>query len=157
MASVNPSFGDKGATCKIELPETINYVDMQFLKYKCNVASPILKNNWEILLPKCKDFLTLVDRQKVAFDVRVKDLNTILISGFFKEEEAREIKKYRYQMKNNLAARKMRDNQRKVEDDIEEDINNLSEEKDELLKEKQELLKEILFYQNASQNTDNMQ
>ena len=130
------------------LPENISQTEFQFLSHKCESATPILKENWDVLIPKCRNFLTLVDKEKVAFDVGVKELNNILISGYFTADEAKIIKKFRYQVKNNFAARRMRDNHREVEVGIESEIEMLMSEKEALQGEKNVLSVEISFYQN---------
>ena len=147
MSSGSPLYADQQELCII-LPENISQAEIQFLSHKCESAVPILKENWDVLLPKCRSFLALVDREKVAFDIGVKELNNILISGFFTADEVKIIKKFRYQVKNNFAARRMRDNHRKVEDKIESEIEVLMSERKALLKEKNNLTVEISFYQN---------
>ena len=142
MAAKYPTSSNQDNFCP-------NRSDIQFLSYKCKTAFPILKENWDVLLPQNQDFLTLVDREKVAFGVGVKELNSILISGYFTPEEAKVIKKFRYQMRNNFAARKMRDNYRKLSECTEYEILDMTVEKDILRKEKENLSWEIQFYQRA--------
>ena len=147
MSSGSPLSTNEQELCVL-LPENISQSEIQFLSHKCESAVPILKENWDVLLPKCRNFLALVDKEKVAFEVGVKELNNILISGFFTVEEVKIIKKLRYQVKNNFAARRMRDNHRKVEDEIISEIELLMREKECLRNEKKTLTIEISFYQN---------
>ncbi|KAI6660937.1 hypothetical protein LOD99_13661 [Oopsacas minuta] len=151
MASNDSTQSNQNGFCMI-IPENIGQSELQFLSHKCKSAIPILKENWDVLLPKCRDFLTLIDREKVAFDIGVKELNSILISGFFTTEEVKAIKKFRYQVKNNFAARKMRDNYRKIGENIEFEIEILMKEKGALISEMENLSSEISFYQKEMAN-----
>ena len=131
------------------LPTNISPVDMEFLKHKCKKAVPILKENWTVLLPKSRDFLSLVDKEKIAFSIGVRKLNLIFDSGFFTAEEERMIKKIRYQGRNNLAAKNMREKYRIKDEEFEENINELRHEKEILIKEKESLTHMILVYKQA--------
>ena len=131
------------------LPTNISSGDREFLKHKCEAAVPILKDNWTILLPKSRDFLNLVDKQKIAFSIGVKKLNSIFDSGFFTAEEEKLIKRLRYQGRNNLAARNMRDKYRSRDEDSEREIRELIQEKENLIEEKRRLTLTILNYKKA--------
>ncbi|KAI6660936.1 hypothetical protein LOD99_13660 [Oopsacas minuta] len=131
------------------LPTNISQVDLEFLKHKCETAVLILKADWAILLPKCRDFLSLVDKQKVSFDISVRKLNEILESGFFTAEEERLIKKLRYQGRNNLAAKSMRERYRVKDEVIQNEIEVLRQEKQFLIQEKASLTHIIMSYKSA--------
>ena len=143
MTSANHNF------LQPTLPGNISLADMEYLQHKCEAATPILKNNWEVLLPKCTDFVTLVDKKKVSFDIGIRDLNNILISGFFTSEEERLIKKLRYQGRNNLAAKTMREKYRMKDEQSESEIEDLRQERDNLIHEKEQLISSIVSYRNA--------
>ena len=131
------------------LPTNISPVDMEFLKHKCETAIPILKDNWTVLLPKCRDFFSLVDKQKIAFSIGVRKLNLIFDSGFFTAEEERVIKKLRYQGRNNLAAKNMREKYRVRDEESEREISELRMEKEILIEEKKKLTIMIFNYKKA--------
>lgn len=131
------------------LPKSISQEDMEYLKLKCETAAPILKNDWSVLLPKCRDFISLVDKQKVAFNLGVRKLNEILESGFFTSEEERMIKKLRYQGRNNLAAKTMRDKYRIKDEEVEKEIEILKQERLSLQQEKENLTRIIRSYKIA--------
>ena len=137
------------------LPESISQEDMEYLKLKCEIAVPILKNEWSVLLPKCRDFISLIDKQKVAFNLGVRKLNQILESGFFTSEEERMIKKLRYQGRNNLAAKTMREKYRMKDEVVEKEIEILQQERQSLIQEKEDLTRIITSYKIAmDQMTD---
>ena len=100
-------------------------------------------------LPKCRDFISLVDKQKVAFNLGVRKLNEILESGFFTSEEERMIKKLRYQGRNNLAAKTMRDKYRIKDEEVEKEIEILKQERLSLQQEKENLTRIIRSYKIA--------
>ena len=131
------------------LPESISQEDMKYLKLKCETAVPILKNDWSVLLPKCRDFISLIDKQKVAFNLGVRQLNEILESGFFTSEEEKMIKKLRYQGRNNLAAKTMREKYRMKDEVVEKEIEELKHERLSLIQERENLIKIITSYKIA--------
>ena len=75
-----------------------------------------------------------------------KELNTITSSGFFSEEEKRAIKKMRYQGRNNMAAKAMREKRKVVELKDQQDLHLLEQEKRNLIDEMEQLKEEIAFY-----------
>ena len=121
-------------------------LEKEYLFRKCHVSRSILRENWNILLYKSSDFLTIVDKDKVAYHVTSKELNTITSSGFFSEEEKRAIKKMRYQGRNNMAAKAMREKRKVVELKDQQDLHLLEQEKRNLIDEMEQLKEEIAFY-----------
>ena len=121
-------------------------LEKEYLFRKCHVSRSILRENWNILLYKSSDFLTIVDKDKVAYHVTSKELNTITSSGFFSEEEKRAIKKMRYQGRNNMAAKAMREKYKAVELKDQQDLHLLEQEKRNLIDEMEQLKEEIAFY-----------
>ena len=131
------------------IPSTKHEADIQYLIHKCKLSKPILKQNWSILLPKCSNFITIVDKDKVAFEVSSKDLNTILESGFFSDREQKVIKKMRYQGRNNMAAKAMREKYKLRDRKAEFEVSKLEQTKLILIQEKAKLMNEINYYQNG--------
>ena len=128
------------------IPATKQEADIKYLVHKCQISKSILKQNWCILLPKCSNFLTIVDKDKVAYEVSSKDLNNILSSGFFSENEQKTIKKMRYQGRNNMAAKLMREKYKARDRRVESELTKLKQKKLELQHEKEKLKEEISQY-----------
>ena len=135
------------------IPSTKHEADIQYHLHKCKLSKPILKQNWTILLPKCSNFITIVDKDKVAFDVSAKELNTILDSGFFTDKEVKVIKKMRYQGRNNMAAKAMREKYKLRDRKAEFEVTKLEQTKLTLIQEKANLMNEIIFYQKGICNS----
>ena len=125
------------------IPATKQEADIKYLVHKCQISKSILKQNWCILLPKCSSFLTIVDKDKVAYEIASKDLNNILTSGFFSENEQKTIKKMRYQGRNNMAAKLMREKYKARDRRVETEMTKLKQIKLDLQIEKERLMQEI--------------
>ena len=121
-------------------------LEKEYLCRKCHVSKSILKENWNILLYKSSNFLKIVDKDKVAYHVTSKELSNIISSGFFSEEEKKAIKKMRYQGRNNMAAKAMREKYKAVEVKDQCELQLMKQEKIELLDEMEQLKLEIAFY-----------
>ena len=130
------------------IASTKQEADIKYLVHKCQISKAILKQNWHILLPKCDSFLTIVDKDKVAYGISSKDLNYILLSsGFFSESEIKVIKKMRYQGRNNMAAKLMREKYKTRDRRVENELTKLKKIKQELQNEKEKLIQEIGNFQ----------
>ena len=126
--------------------ESLPQVYKQYIVNKYQLANPLLKNDWKRLLPTAENFISLVDKNQVAFNVSVKELNKILLSGYFTMDEQQAIKRMRYQGRNNQAAKVMREKYKQKDRSVSYDLKNLEKEKLELITEKEKLLAEIKHY-----------
>ena len=126
--------------------ESLPQVYKQYIVNKYQLANPLLKNDWKRLLPTAENFISLVDKNQVAFNVSVKELNRILLSGYFTMDEQQAIKRMRYQGRNNQAAKVMREKYKQKDRSVSYDLKNLEKEKLELITEKERLLAEIKHY-----------
>ena len=126
--------------------ETLPKVYKQYIVNKYQLAIPLLNNDWKRLLPTAPNFISLVDKNNVAFNVSVKQLNKILLTGYFTMDEQQAIKKMRYQGRNNQAAKVMREKYKKKDRTVSCDLQMLEKEKVELIAEKEKLLAEIKQY-----------
>ena len=131
------------------------YLPNEYKRYitaKYQLALPLLRNNWRIMLPTAPSFIKLVDKNNVAFNVTVKELNKILLSGYFTAEEQQTIKKMRYQGRNNQAAKVMRDKYKEKDIEIITELEALQKEKQTLMVERSKLAQEISYYRNVLSN-----
>ena len=135
--------------------ETLPHVYKKYIVNKYQLAIPLLRNEWKKLLPTAPNFISLVDKNNVAFNVSVKELNKILLSGYFTMEEQQAIKKMRYQGRNNQAAKVMREKYKQKDKVVSSDLQKLEKEKADLIAEKEQLLADIKQYQILISNERN--
>ncbi|KAI6660939.1 hypothetical protein LOD99_13663 [Oopsacas minuta] len=128
--------------------------DTVYLLKKCQESELILKQNWRVLLPKC-NFLKIVDKNKVAYDISGKELNRIFSTGFFTDYEMKFIKKMRYQGRNNMAAKLMREKYKSRDRQVELSMEMLRREKLRLKNEKEQLIREIEQYKKFFDDSQN--
>ncbi|KAI6660938.1 hypothetical protein LOD99_13662 [Oopsacas minuta] len=127
--------------------ETLPNMYKHYIVNKYQLASPLLREEWRKALPTAPNFLSLVDKNNVAFNVSVKELNRILLSGYFTMDEQKAIKKMRYQGRNNQAAKVMREKYKLKDSSFSCNLQSLKKEKSELLAEKEKLIAEIKQYE----------
>ena len=82
----------------------------------------------------------------MAYHVTSKELSNITSSGFFSDEEKKAIKKMRYQGRNNMAAKAMREKYKAIEVKDQREVQLMQQEKIKLLDEMEQLELEIAFY-----------
>lgn len=128
-------------------PDILPEVYKQYIVAKYQLALPLLRKDWRKVLPTAPNFISLVEKNNVAFNVSVKELNRILLSGYFTMDEQQVIKKMRYQGRNNQAAKVMREKYKQKEHFDSSDMDKLQKEKLDLIAEKEQLEAEIKYYQ----------
>ncbi|KAI6646137.1 hypothetical protein LOD99_9488 [Oopsacas minuta] len=133
---------------------TQHEADTMYLLSKCLESELILNQNWKILFLK-RSFLKFVDKDKVAYEISGKELNRILSSSFFTASEQKTIRKMRYQGRNNMAAKRMRDKKKESDEEDKLDIVNMQREKLKLENEKEQMIKEIEQYKQLFNNPQN--
>lgn len=116
------------------------------LQKKLIVSRRVLKENYLSLLRIGAEFIDLIDKEKISFQVTLTELNHVLETGGFSKGEQAYIRRMRHQGRNNVAAKRLREKKRIVELSEEESIRILQKEKQRLKSEKQKLSSEIEFY-----------
>ena len=127
-------------------PNILPEVYKQYIVAKYQLALPLLRKDWKKVLSTAPNFISLVEKNNVAFNVSVKELNRILLSGYFTMDEQQVIKKMRYQGRNNQAAKVMRDKYKQKDKFDSNDMEKLQKEKIDLIAEKEQLQAEIKYY-----------